>query len=383
MDTTVAETVARSTREQAASDARSDLQELRRQAVEAGRERSRKIAKTSRIDPRTGEIRYNPAGRLLRDWYLHVYINQLRARLGEPSVSINAQQVEDTTAMLRRLRPNADGHDALRAVGVLRATAIDDAATAAVDIVEKLRDVGERRAIQHAPDDRFDSDELRIHVTRHWYLRCYQDQIERSTDSQMPLTAVTDAETAQVALVLNTRIPVRFIGENGIPLITDHATAMTEVDRQLALGGTHLVSSLTSPLSHTDPFESLGSRLPREWNRLDNPIREYWLARAGAEPRLASSVWSAVPAEAQTKIIRMYLRAEGPKQNDWPFVGTVIDEPPAVAAQVMFAHGSTLVEAPSPPVDRQVASAQDAHVELLAPGLTTPHQGISVARGAV
>lgn len=383
MDTTVAETVARSTQEQAATDARADLKELRRQAVEAGRERSRKIAKTSRIDPRTGEIRYNPAGRLLRDWYLHVYINQLRARLGEPSISIDAQQVEDTTAMLRRLRPNADGHDALRAVGVLRNTAIDDAATAAANIVEKLRDVGERRAILHAPDDRFDGDELRIHVTRHWYLRCYQNQIERSTDSQMPLTSVTEAETAQVAMVLHTRIPVRLIADNGIPLITAHATAMTEVDRRLALGGTHLVSSSTSPLSPTDPFETLGSRLPRDWNRLDDVTREYWLDRAGAGPRLAPSTWSTVPDEAQTKIIQMYLRAEGLKKNDWPFVGAVLDEPPAIAARVMFAHGSGLGGAPSSAADRQVASGQSAHVESLAPPSTTANQGISASRGVM
>lgn len=342
MDINVAETVARSTRERAADDARSDLKELRRQAVEAGRERSRKITKTSRIDPRTGEIRYNPAGRLLRDWYLHVYINRLRARLGEPSVAVDAQQVEDTTAMLRRLRPSAVGQYALQAVGVILDTAIDDAAMAATNIVDKLQDVSQRRAIHESPDDRFDGDALRIEVSRHWYIRCYQDQIGRSTKSQMPLTTVTDAETAEVARVLHTRIPIRLIGDDGIPLITAHGTLMTEVDRQLAWGGTHLVSSVTGRLSHTDPLESLGSRLPREWNSLDETAREHWLDRAGAGRARSSSAWLELTEETQTKIIQMYLRAGGPKQNDSLFVGTVIHETPAAAARLMFAHQVTL-----------------------------------------
>src|SRR5687768_11865696 len=134
MDAAVAETVARATRDQAAEDARTDLKELRRQAVEAGRERSRRITKTSRIDPRSGEIRYNPAGRLLRDWYLHVYINQLRSRLGEPAVTIDAQQVEDTTANLRRLRPGSDPSSVFHAVAALRFAANDDAARVAATI---------------------------------------------------------------------------------------------------------------------------------------------------------------------------------------------------------------------------------------------------------
>lgn len=343
MDASVAETVAKSTRERAANDARADLHELRRQAVNAGRERSRKITKTSRIDPRTGEIRYNPAGRLMRDWYLHVYINDLRVRLGEPAVAIDAQQVEDTTSTLRALRPSARGRHALQAVALLRDTAITDSATAAANTVEKLQDVGTRRAIHHAPDDRFDRDELRIYVTRHWYLRCYQDQVERLTNSQLPLTSVTDAETAQVAAVLHTRMPIRLIGEDGIPLLTAQATVMTEVDVKLAAGGTHLVSSLSSPLNDRDPLESLGSRLPREWNHLDHSAREHWLERAGAQGGDASRAWSHLAEATQNAIIRMYLRAEGPKQNEQPFIGTVIGEPPAQAARAMFAHGVTLV----------------------------------------
>jgi hypothetical protein len=162
MDAAVAETVAKATRDQATEDARADLKELRRLAVEPGRERSRKITKTTRIDTRTGEIRYNPAGRLLRDWYLHVYLNTLRANLGEPAEPIDAQQVEDTAGILRRIRAGSEPVRALQAAGVIRNVAIDDAAHAAGEIVARARTVGTSRALLHAVDERFDGDAVRI-----------------------------------------------------------------------------------------------------------------------------------------------------------------------------------------------------------------------------
>jgi hypothetical protein len=355
MDAAVAETVARATRERAAEDARADLQELRRQAVEAGRERSRRITKTSRIDPRSGEIRYNPAGRLLRDWYFHVYINQLRSRLGEPAVTIDAQQVEDTTANLRRLRPGSDPGSVFQAVAALRFTANDDAARVAAAIFGKLEHAGEHRAIQHAPDGRFDGDQLPIQISRHWYLRCYQDQIERSTKTQMPLAAVTNAETAQVASVLHTGMPIHLIGDDGVPLITTHGTALTEIDRQLALGGTHQASSVTDPVKHPNPFETLESRLTRAWNRMDGSARAHWLQRAGADQSQRSLVWSKLKDDVQAQIIQLYLRTDGPKQTDPPFVRRFINEPPATAARTMFAHPMPLIHTP------QTAKGPDLH----------------------
>ena len=220
MEPAVAEAVARTTREQATYDATTDLKALRRQAVEAGRDRSRKIIKVSRIDPRSGEIRYNPAGRLLRDWYFHVYINDLRARLGDLSEPIDAQQIEDCAALLRRIRPEAPPLTALQAVGVVRDTACDDAAHAAAEIAARLRSVVDRRAVLHAPDERFDADAVRVHVTRHWYKRCYDDWVADATQSRMPLRAVTDAEERQVALVLATGTVRRLIGDDHLALVT-------------------------------------------------------------------------------------------------------------------------------------------------------------------
>ena len=204
MDLQLAEIIAHDTREQAVQDARTDLHRLQQQAIEAGRDESRRLIKVSHIDHSTGQATYRPAGRLLRDWYLHCYTNALRDRLGSPAVTIDAQQIEDTTTLLHRLTPNQTPIAALRAVAVLRDVADADAAQATVSIATTLHATAARRAIAHAPDSRFDADPLRIHVTRHWYLHSYLDHLHTATRSQAAPT-VTDAVERQVALTLTTR----------------------------------------------------------------------------------------------------------------------------------------------------------------------------------
>src|SRR3954464_5705191 len=120
MEITVAQAIASGTRDQAQQDAQHDLRELQRQAIEAGRERSRRIIKVTTINRATGVARYNPAGRLLRDWYLHVYLNTLRVNLSEPAVVIDAQQIEDLAGLVHRVRPSSPPLHALQAVGVVR-----------------------------------------------------------------------------------------------------------------------------------------------------------------------------------------------------------------------------------------------------------------------
>lgn len=351
MDATVAETVARATRDQAVNDAHDDLQKLRRHAVEAGRERSRKITKTSRIDPRSGEIRYNPAGRLVRDWYVHVYLNTLRSKLGEPAEVIDAQQVEDTTKQLHLMRPAVSGVGTIQAVAVIRDVAISDAARAASQIVDILRSVGARRAIQHAPDDRFDGDRLRVHVTRHWYLRCYQDHVEHVTGSQQPLTAITYGEQAQVAVVLETRVPRRIIDRHGVPLMTAHGTATTDIDRRLAAGETHVVSGVTDPKHRINPQTTLRHQVTRAWADLDVALREHWIRAAGAEIPIRGLAWSDLGGESKSKIIMLYLRTCVPDRAEAPFHEPPIKQTAETAARRMFNHrdqldsGSVLLEA--------------------------------------
>ena len=221
MDIAVAEATVRATREQAAADARDDLREMSRRAVEAGRDRSRRIIKTSRIDPHTGELRYNPAGRHLRDWYFHVYLNTLRHNLGQPAATIDAQQVEDTTSLLRRLRPHADSLACLHVVGAVRNTAVDDASQAAADVNDHLADVGAQRAVLHAPDDRFGDDTLALHITRHWYLHCYDDTIRAATDTRHPLAASTRVHEMDVAQAIVSGDVHPVIGQSGAPLVAD------------------------------------------------------------------------------------------------------------------------------------------------------------------
>lgn len=364
MQPAVAEVVARTTREQAVIDARSDLQELRRRAVEAGRERSRKIIKTSRIDTRTGEIRYNPAGRLLRDWYLHVYLNTLRANLGEPAVAIDAQHVEDTTAHLHRIRPDTEALDALRAVGLVRDVALDDAAHAAADIVVHLGSVAGRRAVLHASDDRFDGDQLAVHVTRHWYQRCYDDHVQGVTRSRPPLAEVTGAEEHQVALTLDSGLARRLIATNGMPLITAHSTIATNLDRLLASGATQLVSSISDQEHHTDAAETLRTRITRTWRDLDPHARAMWLRLGGADTASAELPWRSVGSDDQTRIIRLYLDTHRPEQIGVPFSGQPIELEPRLAAMAMFAHRTPLDTSSSVPTAHRTEAGSDlpAHI---------------------
>ena len=102
------------------------------------------------------------------------------------------------------------------------------------------------------------------------------------------------------------------------------------------------MSPLNDPVKHTDPFETLESRLTRAWNKMDGPAREHWLNRVDGDAEHRDRVWSELPADAQDKIIRFYLRADGPKQTEPPFVGQLVNEPPAAAAQAMFNHASSL-----------------------------------------
>lgn len=300
MDTAVAAVIAQQTREQAVHDACNDLWELRFRAVEAGRDRSREIIKTSRIDRRTGDIRYNPAGRVLRDWYFHVYLNNLRDRLGDPAITIDAQQVEDTTALLRRVR-RSTGLNALRAVGVVRNTAVDDAAHAAAGVVDHLTAVAMRRAVLHAPDDRFEGDQLAIHVTRHWYQHCYDDHIHGGTRTRQPLADITDGQEGEIARTLATGEVRRIIGDDGIPLVTAHGTTLTQRDRDLAAGLTGLVSPLTNPTQTSDPDATLARRISRTWTDLGDDERALWLSRAGVHHTPAHTGWRQLPGKSKPR----------------------------------------------------------------------------------
>ena len=342
MNHDLAAAVAKTTRDQAVHDAREDLWELRRRAVEAGRDRSRRIAKTTRIDPRNGELRYNPAGRLLRDWYFHVYLNTLRRDFGEPAVAIDAQQVETTTHILKGMR-NADGLAALKVVALIRDTAVDDAAQAAAGVVYHLAGVAARRAVLHVADDRFGGDELAIRVTRHWYQHCYDDHVFGAVRCRHPLAEVTDAQEHEVARTLSTGEARRIIGTDGVPLITAQGTLLSLQDRALASGLAGLTSPITDMDHHADSDQPLSKRVTRTWADLHEGERAQWLRAADAYRVPASSGWHELPGDTQTRIIRLYLSTHQPDQVARPFVGEVIDAMPSEAAMSMFNHHRALM----------------------------------------
>lgn len=346
MNRDLAHIVAHETRLHASEAAAADLAKQRNRAIEAGREESRQLVKTSHIDRRTGDIRYNPTGRLLRDWYFHVYLNTLRERLGYPHVPIDTQQVEDVTALARRLAPGPAGIQALHAVSMLHHTAEDDANHATVEIVQHLHEVAAARAVAEAPDHRFDSDELRVHVTRHWYQRCYLDHIESATRSQQSLAGVTDGEERQVAYVMHTGVPRRLIGRNGVPIVTLHGTLINDVDRQLAASEAGVVPGnlIIKPIS--GEMKRLQELVRSNWRNLRPGERRAWSLQAGVPDPGPAPHWQQFSKTDQTKIIRYYLDANRGDIIGQPFDRSTIRTDPARAARRMFNHNQPLVSKP-------------------------------------
>jgi len=234
----------------------------------------------------------------------------------------------------------------------MRLVAQDDAAHAAAEIVNRLESAGARRAVRHVGDERFDGDLVRIHISRHWYLRCYEEHVEQATRTQRRLARVTDAEERQVAMSLARAELCRLIGPDGIPLVTSHNTAMTNVDRWLAAGEIGLVSLATDTNRRSDPFTVLRTQVTGTWSKLSPIERSQWLRLADADSR-HTGAWSRVPGEDQSKIIRFYLTTHRKDLLDGSFKRVPITEEPATGAALMFNHRLLLV----------LASGTEPHVD--------------------
>ena len=195
----------------------------------------------------------------------------------------------------------------------------------------------------HAPDDRFGDDTLAIHITRHWYLHCYDDHIHGATRTRQPLAEITDGQQHAVAHALATGQIRRIIGADGIPLVTAHSTALTPAERDLAAGLAGLIPSTTDTEHHTDPAAPLRARVTRTWTELSTDERRHWLHAAGAHHKQPSQVgWADLNGDTQTKIIRLYLDTHRPDQVAVPFRGDKITGEPETAAMAMFNHKQIL-----------------------------------------
>jgi hypothetical protein len=377
MDHAVAETITRETRSEAEARARDDLAELLQRAVEAGRERARKIIKVTLIDSATGSLRHNPAGRLLRDWYAHVYLNTLRGTLGRPSEPIDVQQVEDVSSLLRRVRPNSDPIRALQAAGATRKLAAFDAADAVTHVIERLHAICVDRAIRHAPDGRFDGDQLRVHVIRHWYQRCYDSAVDEAVMARHPLAAISIAEEFQVARTMSTREVRRLIGRDGIPLVTRQGVNMTELDRRLAAGETMIVPADALDIPGGDPFSTLLERVSHAWDGMSRELRPQWLAAAGAGRMPRDLWWSGLDDDQQMKLVRHYLATHRLELLQSDFDRPLIAGSDAEVARKMFNHAVVLNADTSP--GRTDVNAEPGTQQA---GLSVaPRYGRSVHRG--
>lgn len=328
MDQLVAETIARATREEAQRQARQDLDTLRQQAVEAGRERSRTTFKISMIDEESGSISYNPAGRLLRDWYLHVYLNTLRSDLGQPYEVIDDAEADEARALLQQLRPHSPAVQATLAVRTAQVSAMADAAAAAGAIAERLHRAGAVLAIQHVPDDRFDGDQLRIHVARHWYEHCYDDVVDGALQVRHPLSPDTQTQDHHVAVVLASREVRQLIGADGVPLSTFRVVAREFKPTQNAAYGADL------PLAVSTHLEQ---RVREAWSGMDETDRARWLKTAGASGSSTASDWSGLDTSQQFALIEHYLQALR-QELDRSDLRAQSGLPAAEAARRMFNH---------------------------------------------
>lgn len=299
MDQLVAETIARATREEAQRQARQDLDRLRNQAVEAGRERSRTTFKISIIDEESGSISYNPAGRLLRDWYLHVYLNTLRSDLGQPYEVIDCAEADETRALLQQLRLHSPAVQATLAVRTAQVSAMADAAAAARAITERLHRSGAVLAIRHVPDDRFDGDQLRIHVMRHWYEHCYDDVVDEALQVRHPLSPDTQTQDHHVAVVLASREVRQLIGPDGVPLATIRAVTRESAPSQKPAHVAALPRAVSTRLEQ---------RVSQAWTGMDETDRARWLKTAGAFGSSTASNWSGLDTSEQFTLIEHYLQ---------------------------------------------------------------------------
>ncbi|GAB3917609.1 hypothetical protein GCM10011575_31260 [Microlunatus endophyticus] len=301
MDQLVAQTITRATREEAQRQAADDLDTLRRQAVEAGRERSRTVFKISMIDDDSGTISYNRAGRLLRDWYLHVYINTLRSSLSQPSEVIDLSDRKETASLLEELRPNAAGAQAALAVRSAEMIAVSDAARAVASIAERLHHAGAVRAIHHAPEDRFDGDELRVHVIRHWYEHCYDDLVDRAVRARHPLEVDVRADDDQIVLALTAHEIRQIISSDGLSLA---ALELRTRELQQVDGDTQAIPSPTAV------YARLAHRLSEAWNNMDETARAEWLDTSDQPVDRTNSDWSALDGGLQRELTGRYVQMQ-------------------------------------------------------------------------
>lgn len=357
---------------QARRDAAQDLEERYQRAVETAQEKAQRIVKTARPGTRSEHARYDPAARLLRDWYLESHAGLLSHSLGRPGSGPDAAAVEATAAQVGRLRamgysargprdqrpsarvwiaerPPTDPLGPLKATATLLRVAQTDAATTVRDLHEDLTAGVSGRAVAYLSQQR-GIDEVRGPVLRHWYQRNYLAALDAELGLLRPLQVVTRGEVAEVAACVQHGQFRRIIGVDGVPLVTAHGTVLNDVDRRLAAGEAGVVPPPAQPVRAAGN-STLRLRVIQSWRQRGHVARAEWAAAAELPADVVPRPWKEIPGAQQSRLIASWLDAHRGRFNppadvlageqlpaDRPFVGgrRQLRRPPEEAAAAMF-----------------------------------------------
>ena len=331
------------TMRQAQADAAAGLQQHRGTALAAAREKVDRLISTARPSVQSRHARYDPAARLLREWYLDVHAAALDQGLGGPARTPGVAAVEATTARVGRIRTGADPQGPLRATAFVWRVAQTDAAGAVVAAVADLRGtVSERATLYVAGQAGVDAD--RSAILRHWYQRCYLAAVDAELGLQQPLRVVTAAEAREVAVSVQLARFRQLVGADGVSLVTAHGTRVTDADRRLAAGdvGVVGVAPAAGPANRI-----LRHQVTHSWRAGSPATRTDWAAAAGAVDANPLSRWEDLPGVLQSRLIGQWLEDHQdrftPATSDpvsyVPFVGAEVTGRTAEeSASAMFGH---------------------------------------------
>lgn len=296
------------TMRQAWLDAAEDLGRQRGVALQVAHEKSHRFISTSRSGSRSEHARYDPAARLLREWYVAVHAEALNKDLGGGGRVPGVAEVEAMAAQVRRIRVGNDSLGPLRATAYVWRVARADAATATLGALDDLRRNAPARAARYADGQvEVEVDATRAPILRHWHQRCYLDAIAGQLRLQRPLEAVTTGEVEAVAVSVRLGQFHRIIGADGIPLVTAHGTRLTDADRRLAEGKAGVVPP---PLQVTERGSSnhvLRLRVVAAWNVAPQNTRMAWATAAGVAAAGSATRWAQVPGVQQSRLIAQWL----------------------------------------------------------------------------
>lgn len=307
------------------------------------------------VQPAAG--RYQHSRRVLREWFTDVYDKSMAVAFGAPESAMpGPESVEETARVVAgSIRSDLPRRASFAVVALLYHEAQGQAWRAAAAIYDQMLEAADRMAIAAVP---LRQEAVATQILRHWYRRCYLDQLDHAVGLQPELRRVSDAEAEHVAACVASGRVVRIIGTDGIPLITSHGTTMTAVDRGLADGRTGLQPATLGGLERKSADISdkpLRVRVRTAWAATSLRERRRWAEGVGVDPAAAAEEWTKLPGVLQSVWTRSWLRSH--RGEPTPFTGAEpLVGPPAETAAAMFNHVGRLVD-PLSTEDRRAVEA--------------------------